>query len=104
MMERFYCKQGASVSYPEGTIRRVELNSAACKACPRFGQECKVRYYKIRSSKKSHGDYPNPWFEDYFWAMSEEQKAYKVKNMTRGCEDYDVKEVSMEAYREALGD
>lgn len=102
-MKRFYCKNGASVSYPEGTIQRVELNGAVCKECPRYGKgECVVRYYCVRSTKKSHGDYPNPWFEDYFWAMSDEQKAEKVRKMTRGCEDYDVREVSREQYREAM--
>lgn len=55
-------------------------------------------YGCIRARQKSHGDYLCPWFEEYVVAKDKEDLDEKVKGITKGCEDCDVKEISKEAY------
>lgn len=57
-----------------------------------------MKYYKIRYAKKSHCDYPSPFFEDVFSAKDDAEKERKVERITKGCEDWDVREISKEVY------
>lgn len=55
-------------------------------------------YAYIRARQKSHCDYPSPWFEEYVVAKDKEELDKIVKRVTKGCEDYDVTEISKERY------
>lgn len=57
-----------------------------------------MKYYKIRYAAKSHCDYPSPFSEDVFKAKDDAEKEAKVERITRGCEDWDVREITQELY------
>lgn len=57
-----------------------------------------MKYYVIRYSKKSHSDYSNPMLEDVFSAKDEDEYETKLESFIKGCEDYDVREISRETF------
>lgn len=55
-----------------------------------------MRYFRVISSPKSHWDGPSPVYTDFVAAESEDSP--EIQQLIKGCEDYDIQEISKQTY------
>ena len=62
-----------------------------------------TKYYTGYVVPKSHSDYPCCPYEVHFSASSPEEYEREFRAATKGCEDYDIREVGKELYLKFIG-
>lgn len=62
-----------------------------------------TKYYIGHVVPKSHSDYPCCPHEVHFTASSPEEYERELRAATKGCEDYDIREVSENLYKRIVG-
>lgn len=62
-----------------------------------------TKYYTGYVVPKSHSDYPCCPREVHFTASSPEEYEEEFRAATKGCEDYDIREVNDNSYKRIVG-